>query len=156
MCTENHVCFGRSQLRRSECRATHSNTLATALTPLRRRRGLPRESPLQRLRACRLGYEPEPASPPSWGDGSWIRRRGGAIIMLPVCHNFLIGKAHYHTRALTTTCILGGYTAASYYQLVYVRTYRYHVMSQRAYVGTQRIRTSRVRTRTLPGSLGTW
>ncbi len=69
MCTENHVCLGRSQLRRSECRVTHTNTLATALTPLRRRRGLPRESPLLRLRACRLGYEPEPASPPSWGDG---------------------------------------------------------------------------------------
>ncbi len=37
MCTENHVCFGRihgSQLRRSECRATHTYTLATALTPL--------------------------------------------------------------------------------------------------------------------------
>jgi hypothetical protein len=37
MCTENHVGFGRihgSQLRGSECRARHTYTLATALTPL--------------------------------------------------------------------------------------------------------------------------
>jgi hypothetical protein len=39
---------------RSECRATHY-TLATALAPLPQRRGLPQESPLQCLRACRLG-----------------------------------------------------------------------------------------------------
>jgi hypothetical protein len=32
--------------RGSECRATHTYTLATALTPLPSRRGLPRESPL--------------------------------------------------------------------------------------------------------------
>jgi hypothetical protein len=36
--------------RGSECRATHTYTLATALTPLPRWRGLPRESPLQCLR----------------------------------------------------------------------------------------------------------
>jgi hypothetical protein len=45
--------------RGSECRATY--TLATALTTLPQWRGLPRESPLQCRRACRL--EPEPASP---------------------------------------------------------------------------------------------
>jgi hypothetical protein len=58
--------------RGSECRATHTYTLATALTPLPQWRGLPRKSPLevlQCLRACRLGYEPEPLSATSWGDG---------------------------------------------------------------------------------------
>ncbi len=59
--------------RESECRATHTFTLATALTPLPQRRGLRRESPLQCLRACRLGYEPEPASP------SWAQRRGVTV-----------------------------------------------------------------------------
>jgi hypothetical protein len=59
-CTENHVCFGGYTAamtpveRGSECWATHTYTRATARTPLPRWRGLPRESPLQCLLACRL------------------------------------------------------------------------------------------------------
>ncbi len=50
-------------------RATHTYTLATALTPLPQRQGLPRESPPQCLRACRLGYEPD------WYYGTMVRTR---------------------------------------------------------------------------------
>jgi hypothetical protein len=65
ICALRTMCFGRihgSQLREgANAGQHHTYTLATALTPLPRWQGLPRESPLQCLRACRLGYEPEPA-----------------------------------------------------------------------------------------------
>jgi hypothetical protein len=59
VCTENHMCFGRihgSHLREGANAGQHTPTLSL---PLPQWRGLPRESPLQCLRACRLGYEPE-------------------------------------------------------------------------------------------------
>jgi hypothetical protein len=64
---ENHRCVERIQgscRRRSECRATPTQTPGTTLTQLPQQRG---------PRACRSGYEPAPAAQPlsatSWGDG---------------------------------------------------------------------------------------
>jgi len=40
-----------------------------------------------------------------------VRTRVRTYVLIMLCHNFLIGKGH--TCALRTTCVLGGYTAAS-------------------------------------------
>ncbi len=51
-----------------------------------------------------------------------------------LCHNFLIGKGH--TCALRTTCVLGGYTAASVYVRTRVRMYVLYTCTVHVYVRT--------------------
>ncbi len=90
MCTENHLCFGRTHAtlarqpveRGSECRATHTYSLATALTPLPQWRGLPRGVATTMFASMYVGLDTNqslhhPLSTTSWGDGPlkyhWVR-----------------------------------------------------------------------------------
>ncbi len=100
--------------RGSECRATHTYTLATALTPLPRWRGLPRESPLQCLRACRCTYV---RTYVPWYHGTlvpYIRARTHVRTYVPwytcTVHRVLIRSSRYvRTYTCTYMCTSGSY-----------------------------------------------
>jgi hypothetical protein len=84
----------------SECRATHTYTLATALTPLPRWRGLPYVRTYVLIMLCtytctnitlsqkRLEIQALSTYVP------WYVRTVHVYVLLMLCHNFLIGKGH--------------------------------------------------------------